>query len=67
MTLREAREEATRRFLGRGDVIGVAIKGPLGPLVMLMRRPSKSEQAEISNRASACKVPVEFVVTGRIS
>ena len=44
----EAREGATRRFLGRGELVGVAIKGPRGPLLMLMRRPSEREQAEIA-------------------
>jgi hypothetical protein len=66
MTLLEARDEATRRFLGHGDVLGVGIKGPNGPLVMLMQRRSEQEQAKIMTWANARRIAVEFVVTGRI-
>ena len=66
MTLKEARDEATRRFLGHGDVLGVGIKGPNGPLVMLMQRHSEQEEAEIRDWAQARLIAVEFVITGRM-
>jgi hypothetical protein len=44
----------------------VGIKGPNGPLVMLMQRRSEQEQAKIMTWANARRIAVEFVVTGRI-
>jgi hypothetical protein len=67
MTLIEARDEATRRFLGRNEIVGVALRGPSGPLVMLMRRSCEQAQSEVKRWAGSHHIAVEFVVSGRIS
>lgn len=57
-------DEATRRFVGRGSVLGVAIGGDTD-LTVLLAEPDPVQERAVRSWADRNSVSLGFMVTGR--